>query len=72
MNRFRTGRILVAISIGLLIALSAAAQTKKSPASTGVHGEFKALIDQYYAAWSTLNPNNAAKFYAKDADSGFL
>jgi len=71
MNRLRTGRILVAISIGLLIALSSAAQTMKSPASTNVYGEFKALIDQYYAAWSTLNPNNAAKFYAKDADLVF-
>src|SRR5215510_7453827 len=65
----RTRRHLVAISIGLLMVLTAAAQTKKAP--VGVEGEFKALIDQYYAAWSTLNPDNAAKLYAKDADLVF-
>ena len=47
------------------MALTAVAQTMK--AAAGVEGEFKTLIDQYYAAWSTLNPDNAAKFYAKDA-----
>ena len=33
--------------------------------------EFKALIDRYYAAWSSLNPDNAAPLYAKDADLVF-
>ena len=65
----KTRRHLVAIGIGLLMALTAAAQSRK--ASVGVEGEFKALIDQYYAAWSTLNPENAAKLYAKDADLVF-
>jgi ketosteroid isomerase-like protein len=27
---------------------------------------FRKLIDSYCAAWSTANPDNAAKFYAKD------
>ncbi len=33
--------------------------------------EFKAMIDRYYAAWNTLNPENAGPFYAKDADLVF-
>ena len=65
----KTRRHLVVISIGLLMAFTAVAQTRKASAS--VEGEFKALIDQYYAAWSTLNPDNAAKLYAKDADLVF-
>jgi len=65
----KTRRFLVAISIGLLMAFIAVAQTRK--ASAGLESEFKVLIDQYYAAWSTLNPDNAAKLYAKDADLVF-
>lgn len=41
------------------------AQTKR-----GV--DFKDIIKRYYAAWNTLNPDNAAKFYAKDADLVFF
>lgn len=33
--------------------------------------EFKTLIDRYYTAWSSLNPDNAAPMYAKDADLVF-
>jgi ketosteroid isomerase-like protein len=33
--------------------------------------EFKALTDRYYTAWSSLNPDNAAPMYAKDADLVF-
>jgi len=69
MNCKRTARFLATISLGLIITLSAAAQTRK--AATGLEGEFKSLIDQYYAAWSTLNPDNAAKLYAKNADLVF-
>jgi ketosteroid isomerase-like protein len=32
---------------------------------------FRTLIDQYCAAWSSGNPENAAKFYAKDKDLVF-
>jgi ketosteroid isomerase-like protein len=69
MNCERTARFLTTVSLGLIIALSVAAQTRK--AGPGLEGEFKSLIDQYYAAWSTLNPDNAAKLYAKDADLVF-
>ena len=33
--------------------------------------EFKSLIERYFAAWSSLNPDNAAPLYAKDADLVF-
>ena len=44
-------------------ALAKPAATKQAP-----EAEFKALIDRYYAAWSSMNPDNASQFYAKDAD----
>ena len=34
--------------------------------------DIDALVKGYYAAWNTLNPDNAAKFYAKDADLVFF
>jgi ketosteroid isomerase-like protein len=30
--------------------------------------EFASLMSEYYAAWNTLDPANAAKYYAKDPD----
>ena len=44
-----------------LTFVGAHAQQKASEEAT-----FRKLIDGYCAAWSTLNPDNAAKFYAKD------
>jgi ketosteroid isomerase-like protein len=35
-------------------------------------GEFKSLIQHYWQAWSTLNPDKAAPMYAKDADAVFF
>jgi ketosteroid isomerase-like protein len=52
----------------LMFVLSGSAQMKKSPAKTALEAEFKSMIDQYYTAWSTLDPDKAAKYYAKDAD----
>jgi ketosteroid isomerase-like protein len=51
----------------LTLVLSASAQMK-APASSALEAEFKAMIGQYYVAWSTLDPEKAAKYYAKDAD----
>lgn len=34
--------------------------------------DINALVQGYYAAWNTLNPDNPAKFYAKDADLVFF
>jgi len=35
-------------------------------------GVNKKLIERYYAAWNTLNTDNAASFYAKDANLVFF
>lgn len=58
----------LAIGIIFSVALLGSAQTKKAGAGPAPDGEFKALIEAYYTAWSTLNPENPAKYYAKDAD----
>lgn len=54
-----------------LAALPAAAQKKKSPGKSSGDGEFQALIDRYYQLWSTLNADDPAPLYAKDADLVF-
>ena len=41
------------------------------PANKNNDGEFKTLIDRYFAAWSSLNPDNAAPLYAKNPDLFF-
>ena len=46
---------------GLLTFVGAHAQQKASEEAT-----FRKLIDSYCAAWSSGNPDNAAKFYVKD------
>ena len=66
-------RLAVVLVIALMfpVAASVSAQTKKAPAKTALEAEFKAMIAQYYTAWSTLDPDKAAKYYAKDADIVF-
>lgn len=59
------------IALTLSVSAPASAQTKKAPAKTALEAEFKAMIAQYYTAWSTLDPDKAAKYYAKDADLVF-
>jgi ketosteroid isomerase-like protein len=71
MNKKSPFRWALAAAAILMIVLSASAQTKKAPAKTAVEAEFKTMIEQYYAAWSTLDPDKAAKYYAKDADLVF-
>ena len=57
-----TGLALVLVVTGLNLA----------PAQQSADaGEFKDLIQRYWKAWSTLNPDNAAPMYAKDADAVF-
>jgi ketosteroid isomerase-like protein len=67
MNKNSLFKAMLTATVALLIALSVSAQTKKAPAKTALEAEFKAMIDQYYTAWSTLDPDKAAKYYAKDA-----
>jgi ketosteroid isomerase-like protein len=61
----------LAIVIALLFASGAQAQSIKLASKLAPDAEFKAMIDEYYAAWSSMNPDNPAKFYAKDADLVF-
>lgn len=60
--------VVLMIALTLSVAASVSAQMKRAPAKTALEAEFKALIAQYYTAWSTLDPGKAAKYYAKDAD----
>jgi len=54
--------VLVALMGGLLTFAGARAQQKASDDAT-----FRKLIDGYCAAWSSGNPDNAARFYSKDS-----
>lgn len=56
----------------LVIAMCASAQKKPAHAKTALEAEFKTMIDHYYTAWSTLDPDKAAKYYAKDPDLPFF
>jgi len=47
---------------------SAASQTTKKSTE---QDEFRSLIDRYYTAWNTGNPDNAAPLYAQDNDLVF-
>src|SRR5438128_11354451 len=54
-------RLLVAVLLLTTLSLPSLAQKKGAD-------DFNDLIKRYYAAWSTLNPDNASFLYAKDAD----
>src|SRR5256885_14789861 len=53
--------VMLALAGGSLTFVGAHAQQKATQEAT-----FRKLIDSYCAAWSTANPENAAKFYAKE------
>ena len=55
--------------LAVMLALAAGAIAADKPGDTG---EFKTLIQHYWESWSTLNPDNAAPMYAKEADSVFF
>lgn len=57
----------LAVATVVLAVSTGFSQTKKAAAKPAADAEFKKLIAEYYAAWSSLNPNNAEKYYAKDA-----
>jgi uncharacterized protein (TIGR02246 family) len=57
-------RFLVAVLFLAAVSIPAFAQNKGD--------DINALIKGYYAAWNTANPDNAAVFYAKDADLVFF
>jgi len=53
--------VLLALVGGSLTFVGAHAQQRATEEAT-----FRKLLDSYCAAWSSGNPDNAAKFYAKD------
>lgn len=58
-------RLLLISLVVSIFCLPAVAQKKGAD-------DFNDLIKRYYKAWSTLNPDNSAIFYAKDADLVFF
>lgn len=55
-----------------LIPASASGQSAtKSRTASAAQKEFQALINRYYAAWNTGDPEKAAPLYAKDPDLVF-
>ena len=58
-------RLLIAALVLSTIYLPALAQKKGGD-------DFNDLIKRYYAAWNTLNPDNASFLYAQDADLVFF
>ena len=58
-------RLLVAALFTSLLCLPALAQKKTGP-------DFNRMIQDYYAKWSTLNPDNPAPLYAKGPDLVFF
>lgn len=65
-------RTVLMTAVVLVIGVCASAQKKPAHAKTALETEFKTMIDQYYTAWSTLDPDKAARYYAKDADLVFF
>ena len=57
-------KLFIAVCAGVLM-FNTFANGQRSP--IGNDAEFAKLIDGYNTAWSTMNPDNAARFYAKDA-----
>lgn len=57
-------RILFVLLLTAAFCLPALAQAKGD--------DINGLVKDYYAAWNTLNTDNAGKFYAKDADLVFF
>lgn len=55
-----------------VIVVLAVAAGLAAAKSSGDTAEFKDLIQKYWQAWSTLNPDNAASFYAKEGDAVYF
>lgn len=58
-------RLLIAAVFVAIVCLPTVAQKRRG-------SDFNAMIKDYYAKWSTLNPDNPATFYAKDPDLVFF
>src|SRR5713226_1830873 len=56
----------------LIVALIASTLCLPTLAQKKSEDDFNDLIKRYYAAWNTLNPDNASFLYAQDADLVFF
>lgn len=61
-------RFLLAV---LVFAASTGACSQEATPVQQAEPDFAGLIDKYYAAWNTSNPDNAAPLYAKNPDLVF-
>lgn len=59
-------RIVVIAILALVLASATPASGQRSTTE-----ELRALVERYWAAWGTGNPDNAAPLYAKDAELVF-
>ena len=59
---------------GFVLCLAALAGAARAADKSGGNdaATFKPLIDNYWQAWSTLDPDKAAPMYAQDADAVFF
>ena len=66
----RTLRHSLILLIAIFVPLFTVGQNRKAPTKERGTDEatFKALIEQYYAAWNTGDPEKASPLYAKDAN----
>ena len=52
------------LTVLVLLSTFGSAQSKKTPVKAGGGGPDKAHLQKIWDAWSTLDPANAAEFYA--------
>jgi ketosteroid isomerase-like protein len=60
------------LTVGVLAAVGLIAQDKAKDKPKMERFDFRPLMQQVWDAWSTLNPDNAARFYSKDAGRTFF
>jgi uncharacterized protein (TIGR02246 family) len=59
------------VALAMLPASAFAQSHTKSARASATQREFQGLINRYYAAWNTGDPEKAAPLYAKDPDLVF-
>jgi ketosteroid isomerase-like protein len=56
----------------IVFLLAGAMNAQDKGKAKGEHYDFHPLMKQIWDAWGTLNPDNAARFYSKDAERTFF
>lgn len=60
------------ITLCVMLTFLVAAAHPGKPDNASDTAEFKGLIDRYWSAWSSLDTDTVAPYYAKDADLVFF